>query len=449
MDELFPIFLKLGGRRCLVVGGGPVAESKAESLLRCGGEVRVVAAEVTGAIRRAAEQGRLNWEQRSFASSDLSGIFLVVAATSSPELHKRIFREAQQQGVLCNAVDEPERCDFYYPAVVRRGPLQIVISTGGRSPLLAQRLREELEQQFGPEYQPWVEQLGRRREELFALNMPSEERRAMLKDLASESALEAFRDRQRPRDESAKGKIYFLGAGPGDPDLLTVKGRQILSEAEVVLHDALVPPEILRLAPADALIQDVGKRCGQQSITQQEIHALLIRHASAGKKVVRLQGGDPLIFGRAGEEITALQEAGLEFEIVPGVTAASAAAAAAQIALTDRRLASKLVFLSVHRREGEFEGDLRTFAAADATLAIYMPGSDYARVSQALRDAGLDGNTPCLIVSQVSTPQQIVYRSEISSLASLPALPPPALLIVGAVAAAPQSEVSLAREALA
>lgn len=236
------------------------------------------------------------------------------------------------------------------------------------------------------------------------------------------------------------GKVYFVGAGPGDPELLTRKAWEILTSAEIVLHDALVAPEILRLAPAGATLCNVGKRCGTKSITQEEIHALLIGHASDGKRVVRLQGGDPGIFGRVGEEIDVLRVAGVEFEVVPGVTAASAAAAAAGIPLTDRRLASKVIFLSAHRRaagfeQEEFEQELRSLPASGATYVIYMPGADYAKVARQLGAAGIDPEMPCLIVSQASTPAQLIYRGKLSSLIETPSLPTPALLIVGAVAA--------------
>jgi uroporphyrin-III C-methyltransferase len=238
------------------------------------------------------------------------------------------------------------------------------------------------------------------------------------------------------------GKVYFVGAGPGDPELLTRKAWEILASAEIVLHDALVSPEILRLAPAGATLCNVGKRCGKTSITQEEIHGLLIGHASAGKTVVRLQGGDPVIFGRAGEEIEALRDAGVEFEIVPGVTAASAAAAAAGISLTDRRHASKVIFLSAHRRTGEFEQELRSLPPSGATYVIYMPGTDYAKVARELGAAGIDPEMPCLIVSQASTPAQLIYRGKLASLIETPSLPTPALLIVGAVAATADLEMA-------
>ncbi len=440
MDELFPLFLKLAGRRCLIVGGGLVAEAKMQGLLRCGAEVRVVAPEAAPGIREAAIAGRVVWDERPFLPSDLAGVFLVVAATNSAELHEEIFRRCQQAGILCNAVDEPERCDFYYPAVVRRGALQLAISTGGHSPFLAQRLRRELEERFGPEYGPWLEEIGQQRRELFQADISPESRRAILKELSSERAFADFQAREKSAAESAPGRVYFVGAGPGDPDLLTRKAWSVLRSADVVLHDALVSPQILSIVPAGAILCNVGKRCGAKSITQEEIHALLIGYASAAKRVVRLQGGDPLIFGRAGEEISAVREAGVDFEVIPGVTAASAAAASAQIALTDRRDASQIIFLSAHRREGEFERDLKSVPRTGATLVIYMPGSNYERLARALRDAGISGETACLIVSQASGPQESIYRTDLASLTSVPAPPAPALLIVGAVAAAAKAE---------
>ena len=440
MDELFPLFLKLAGRQCLVVGGGAVAEAKIQSLVRCGASVRVVAPEATPGIRQAAGSGQIVWDARPFLPSDLEGVFLVVGATNSPELHEEIFRLCQGAGILCNMVDEPDRCDFYYPAVVRRGPLQVAISTAGHSPLLAQRLRQELEEQIAPEYGPWVEQIGRQRRELFRPNISSENRRSILKELSSERAFADFKVSQNSGESG--GKAYFVGAGPGNPDLLTRKAWNVLRSADVVLHDALVSSEVLSIAPAGAVLCDVGKRCGAKSITQEEIHALLIGYASTAKTVVRLQGGDPLIFGRAGEEISALRDAGVDFEVVPGVTAASAAAARAQIALTDRRVASQLIFLSAHRREGEFERDLKSVPPNGATLVIYMPGRDYQRLVRALRGAGISDEAPCLIVSQASSPGESIYRSDLASLADVPVPPTPALVIVGAVAAAAKAEAS-------
>ena len=202
--ELFPIFLKIEARRCLVVGAGPVAESKVASLVRAGADVHVIAPAATRAIREAARAGKIVWEQRAYVPSDLAGVFLAVAATSSRGLHEQIFRQAQRKGILCNAVDEPEHCDFYYPAVVRRGPLQIAISTSGQVPALAQRLRQELERQFGPEYGPWTAKIGRARSKLLARKVSPGKRRALLHELSGERAFQEFRDRKvRNRGKSA------------------------------------------------------------------------------------------------------------------------------------------------------------------------------------------------------------------------------------------------------
>jgi uroporphyrin-III C-methyltransferase/precorrin-2 dehydrogenase/sirohydrochlorin ferrochelatase len=427
-EELFAAFLKLSGRQCLVVGAGRIAESKIDSLVRCGAEVRVIAPEATAAVQEAARAGAIVWEQRTFRPSDLAGVFLVVAATSSRQLHEQIFAQAQRDGILCNAVDEPERCDFYYPAVVRRGPLQIAVSTSGRAPALAAEIRKQLEAQFGAAYGPWTEEIGRTRSRLLAGNASPEERLATLQELCA-----AGPPSEAGGPGAAVGKVYFVGAGPGDPDLLTRKAWKLLQSAGVVLHDALVSPEILQLAGPQTELIDAGKRCGKRSVTQEQIHEQLIAQARAGRMVVRLQGGDPLVFGRAGEEMAALRAAGIEFEVVPGVTSASAAAAAAQVSLTNRKLASKLIFLSAHRRQGDFAADWASVARRDATLAIYMPGSHYQRIAGELLAAGLPPTTPCVIVSQASTPRQLILRLELGSLPELPQPPSPALLLVGEV----------------
>ena len=234
------------------------------------------------------------------------------------------------------------------------------------------------------------------------------------------------------------GKVYLVGAGPGDPELLTVKAYRLLREADVVLHDDLVNPAILELASPAAQIVNVGKRCGRRDITQPEINSRMVEHARAGLAVVRLKGGDPLVFGRAGEEMEALREAEVEFEVVPGVTAAFAAAAAAGIPLTDRRLASSLVFLTGHVAADKDHRGHSGWPALDspeATLVIYMPGSDYAQMASQLRAAGVAAETPCLIVSKASSGDEEVHLATLKTLPESPQLPSPKLLIVGAVAA--------------
>ena len=228
-------------------------------------------------------------------------------------------------------------------------------------------------------------------------------------------------------------KVYLVGAGPGDPELLTLKAARILREADVVLHDDLVSEAILSRVAASAYLINVGKRCGTKSITQPEIHLKMIAFSRQGLSVVRLKAGDPLIFGRAGEEMTALRQAEVEFEIVPGVTSALGSAAAAEISLTDRRASSSVVFVSGHHAEGNDAPDWAALAALRATLVIYMPGRSHGFIVEKLRSAGLSSETPCAIVSRATTPEEKTYITNLNHLAEAPALPAPTLLIVGDV----------------
>jgi len=229
------------------------------------------------------------------------------------------------------------------------------------------------------------------------------------------------------------GKVYLVGAGPGDPDLLTRKALRLLSTADAVLHDDLIGPEILRLIPASAQVYRVGKRCGKKKISQEEINFLLVALAQSGRRVVRLKSGDPLIFGRAGEEMEALRRANIPFEVVPGVTSALGAAAAAQIPLTHRRASSALVFITAHQALGSEAADWNKLAGSGATLVIYMPGHNYSALAAKLKGAGLSAETPCAIVSQATTPTQRTYRSTIAELHCAPHLAAPTLLVVGEV----------------
>jgi uroporphyrin-III C-methyltransferase len=238
------------------------------------------------------------------------------------------------------------------------------------------------------------------------------------------------------------GKVFLVGAGPGDPELLTIKEIRILQAADVVLHDDLISPQILEFAPKSAHLRSVGKRCGRKSIQQQEINALMVAFASFGLKVVRLKGGDPLLFGRAGEEIDALRAANVAFEIVPGVTSASASAAALDISLTHRDKASAVVFLTSHQAPGNSASEWQTYVRSGATLAIYMPGFDYAQTAARLLSAGIGQETPCAIISQASRPKQQIYRTTIRNLSGAPKLPAPTLLLVGDVVQSANANVS-------
>jgi len=444
--SLLPIFVKLRDRLVVVVGGGAVAEGKIEGLFAAEARVRVVAPQVTPAIGQWIAQGKVEWRAKKFAPSDLEGAYLVIAATSEPGVNEAVFSEADAQGILCNAVDDIEHCHFYYGSVVQRGNLQIAISTNGRSPALAQRLRLQLEKQFGPEYELWLEWLGATRELLRAGDGGADSRKVLLHHLASQSMFDRFFSGGATTACEAgtgMGKVYLVGAGPGDPELLTVKAARLLARAGIVFHDSLVSREILDLIARDAEVIDVGKRCGQKLLTQDEINSLLVFAAANHDFVIRLKGGDPLIFGRAGEEIEALRSAGVDFEVVSGITAALGAAAAAGISLTDRRAASQVAITTFSRGT---EGGTMDWGAvtSSTTLALYMPGPDYAEVAQRLREGGLPDDLPCVIVSNATGAEQQIRWTSVARLAQEEKLPAPALMIVGRVASRKVREISKA-----
>ena len=452
--SLFPIFVKLEGRAVLVVGAGAVGESKIASLLSARASITIVAPHATSAIAEWANAGKLQWRAREFQPSDLDGMALVIAAVPA-SVAKVVFGEARGRGILCNSVDDPDNCDFYYPAVVNRGDLQIAISTAGHSPALAQRLRQELELQFGPDYAEWVQQLGEARRDLFATEMDPDARRRQLHQLASEKPAAGPKGPARrtsrfggqegpalrteglpPRSATSSregGMVYLVGAGPGDPELLTLKALRILGQADVVLHDDLLTPDILELIPATARVECVGKRHNERQVTQHDINTRMCKYAAAGQTVVRLKGGDGAIFGRASEEMDALRAAGIPYSIIPGVTAASGAAAAAGVSLTDRRLGSALVFLTAQRCKGNPPPNWKAVAELGGAAAIYMPGGHEADLARELVEGGLDPATPCFVVARASRPDQQVIETTVGELPKVPRMPAPALLLIGVV----------------
>jgi uroporphyrin-III C-methyltransferase/precorrin-2 dehydrogenase/sirohydrochlorin ferrochelatase len=435
--SLLPVFLKLDGRPGLLVGAGNVALEKIGSLLVTGLRLRVIAPQANAEIRRLASDGRLEWVERKFDPADLDGNFVAIAATDDPEVNATVYREAVRRGILTNSVDDPPHCDFYFGSVVRRGPLQIAISTAGESPAVAQRIRREIDEHLSTDIGPWLTELGKLRREILATLPPGEERKALLHQLAqrqffepdspSSSYLEGSTDGQPHQDIG--GKVFLVGAGPGDPDLLTVKALRLIQSADVILHDDLVTPAILELAPPRAEVVNVGKRCGTKSITQEEIHALMIAHANSGRRVVRLKCGDPLIFGRAAEEMVALTEAGVAFEVVPGITAAFAAAAAIPCSLTDRNAASNVIFSTGHHAQSHNHAPVPKLE--DATRIVYMPGRDLSLLALEWLQEGLPANFPCAIVSHAAQPGQQVQRTTLGELGKARPTHSPSLLIAG------------------
>ena len=433
--SLLPIFLQLDGRTGLLVGAGAVALDKICSLLKTGVRLRVVAPEAREEIRALAAEGKLEWVPRAFVPNDLDGMFLAIAATSAPEVNAVVYHTAVERGVLCNSVDDIPHCDFFFGSVVQRGSLQIAVSTSGESPAMAQRLRREIDAQLPQDIGPWLTQLGDLRREVLAIHPAGENRKALLHQLAqrqlceSESCPSRILAHAPPRPNiSSEGKVYLVGAGPGDPDLLTLRALRLIQSAHIILHDDLVPQAILSHA-LQAEIINVGKRCGQKSITQQEINALMIVHVRASRTVVRLKSGDPLIFGRAAEEMAALREAGVAFEVVPGITAAFAAAAAVQFSLTDRHSASSVIFSTGHHAQSHNNAPLP--AKEDATRVVYMPGRDLKLLAAEWIAEGLPADLPCALVSHAAQPDQQVRCTTLAALGDEAPLATPSLLLAG------------------
>ncbi|HEY1903152.1 MAG TPA: siroheme synthase CysG [Terracidiphilus sp.] len=450
--SMLPIFLKLDGRNCLLVGAGSVALDKIGSLLGAGVRLRVIAPDAQHEIRQLAHEGKLEWIERRFQVADLDGNFLVVAAADLPEVNAAVYRGCVERNILCNSVDDIPNCDFFFGSVVSRGNLQIAISTSGESPAVAQRLRREIDAQLPEDMGAWLEALGGLRREVLETHPRGEARKSLLHRLAQlplcdsafcpsrQMALAPLEKNGSPDADVARsgahagskarrGSVSLVGAGPGDPDLLTVKAVRLIQSADVILHDDLVPEAILELASRSAEVLNVGKRCGSKTITQDEINALMIAHARANRSVVRLKSGDPLIFGRAAEEMTALTEAGIAFQIVPGITAAFAAAAAIGCSLTDRGGASNVTFSTGHHAQSHNHSPVPEIE--DTTRVVYMPGRDLHLLAQEWLDRGLPPDFPCAVISRAAQTGQEIQYTTLAELGSLAATAAPSLLIAG------------------
>jgi uroporphyrin-III C-methyltransferase/precorrin-2 dehydrogenase/sirohydrochlorin ferrochelatase len=441
--SMLPIFLNLAGRRCLLVGAGNVALEKLGALLKTGLRLTVVAPDAKVEVKQLAGRGEIQWVQREFNEFDLDGNFLVITATDSAQVNVAVYRGCVERNIICNSVDDIPNCDFYFGSVVSRGDLQIAISTAGESPAVAQRLRREIDQALPENLGAWLGHLGRLRREVLEIHPRSDGRKALLHQLAQRSLCESVscpsrKLARRPlavtpgleaKQKIPRGTVYLVGAGPGDPDLLTVKAARLIGEAEVILHDDLVPDAILDLASLGAEVVNVGKRCGKKNITQEQINALMVQYAQADRSVVRLKSGDPLIFGRATEELTALAEAGVRFEIVPGITSAFAAAAAIQRSLTDRNSASNLIFSTGHHAQSHNQSPLPRLE--DATRVVYMPGRDLTLLAAEWLDEGLPADFPCVVVSRAGQPGQQVQSTTLAALGDCEPAIAPSLLLAG------------------
>lgn len=449
-SPLFPVFADLRGRAVLVVGGGGVAQRKVAALLEAGAKVRVGAPDLTTALERMADGGRIEHVAGRFEPEWLHGTWLVIAATDDDTVNRAVAEAAEARRVWVNVVDDAETSSVQIPARVERGPLQIAISSGGGAPMLARHLREQLESSLDASLAALARLLSRERERIRTRHPRIGERRQFFDRLLAGPVprllqqgrhLAAEREFSVALGEEAgspRGSVALVGAGPGDPGLLTLRALRVLNEADVILHDRLVSNEVLQLARRDAERIEVGKQAGNHHATQEQIHALMLKHARAGKRVVRLKGGDPFVFGRGGEELEVLRAHGIEYEVVPGITAALACAAYAGVPLTHRDHAQSVRLVTAHCKDSLDTLDWASLAQERQTLAVYMGVAGLDALGERLIAHGRAATTPFALVENGSRGQQRVVTGPLSGLADRArahAVQSPALLIVGEVAA--------------
>lgn len=448
---LFPLFADVSGRPVLVVGGGSVARRKVTALMEAGAQVIVGAPALDTELARLAQRGDIRHIVGTFDPNWLNGAWLAIAATDLPAVNRAVAVAGEARRIWVNVVDDAVQSSVQVPSRIERGPVQIAISSGGGAPMLARHLREQLEVQLDESIGALATLLTRLRgrirvrltdlharrhffERVLASRVPTLLRRGNA--AAAEQALLAQLD--EAANTPATGRVALVGAGPGDAGLLTLRALRLLNEADVILHDRLVSADVLALARRDAERIEVGKQAGHHHVTQDQIHALMLEHARAGKRVVRLKGGDGFVFGRGGEELEVLRAHGIDYEVVPGITAALACGAYAGIPLTHRDHAQSVRFVTAHSKDSDDTLDWQALAAERQTLAVYMGVAGLERMRDRLIAHGRDPATPVALVENGSRPEQRVVVGTLDRLPHLArehAVQSPALLVLGEVAA--------------
>ena len=446
----FPIFLKLQNSPCLVVGGGDVATRKTEQLLKADAKVTVIAPKINAALKKFAEDQQIIIIERGYEQTDIELMELVIAATDDSDLNNKIARHAKSKQILINVVDNPDAGTFIVPSVIDRSPVMIAVSTGGASPVLARLLRARLETLIPANYGKLASLISRFRETVKSKFFSIKERRRFWEQLLQGPVAEllyAGQDQkalnllekqltaESPAIESG-GEVYLVGGGPGDPDLLTFRALRLMQQADVVLYDRLVASDIVNLVRKDAERIYVGKERDKHTLPQEEINQLLVDLAKQGKRVLRLKGGDPFIFGRGGEEIDLLSENNIPFQIVPGITAASGCASYAGIPLTHRDHAQSCLFITGHLKDGTMNLNWSALVQPQQTLAVYMGTHGIEILSRELIKHGLSESTPAAIIQQGTTSVQQTYITTVKDLPDIPKqndIKPPSMIIIGDV----------------
>ncbi len=451
--DFLPVFLNVRDRRTVVVGGGAVAARKTELLLRSGARVTVIAPRVTSAFATLLETQRVEHRSERFAPSALVGAVVVIAATDQPSVNAAVAEAARARNIPVNVVDDLEQSTFIVPAMVDRDPVIVAVGTSGNAPVLARYVRERIEALLHPQLGELAALAGRwRRRVAKTLRTVLERRRFWERVFAGpvathalagregEAELELRRELKRAEARRAirVGEVYIVGAGPGDPDLLTLKAARLLQQADVVLYDRLISEAVLDRARRDAERIYVGKEAGRHHLTQEQTQQLTIELALQGKRVCRLKGGDPFVFGRGGEELQALIAHRIPVTVVPGITAALGAAACSGIPLTHRDHAHSVTFVTGHPREGGEAPDWRELARPGQTVVFYMGLAQLRSMIAGLAAAGAPPTLPAAVIERATLPDQRVIAGTLASLADqveAAQVRSPALLIVGEVVA--------------
>ncbi len=448
--DFLPIFLRLKHRPCLVVGGGEIAARKVDLLRRVEADITLVAPDLCSELQTLAGEGTINWHQGKFQADDLGDSVLVIAATADSAVNRTVFELAHNRNLPVNVVDQPQLCSFIFPSIVDRSPVVVAVSTGGASPVLARLLRTRLETMIPGGYGRLAQMLAGYRNAVKQRIKAGPARRRFWENLLNGALPElifAGRDKQARElmqqhldDDSltsqTQGEVYLVGAGPGDPDLLTFRALRLMQMADVVLYDRLVSAEIMDLVRRDAERIYVGKKRDFHAVRQEEISHLMADLAQQGKRVLRLKGGDPFIFGRGGEEIAVLAEKGLQFQVVPGITAAAGCASYSGIPLTHRDYAHSVMFVAGYLKDGEPDLDWQRLTAPKQTIVIYMGLMGLPILCQRLVEYGLPADLPVAIIEQGTTVRQRVLTGTLTTLPGIVSqteLHAPTLVIVGEV----------------
>ncbi len=448
--DFLPVFMNVRDRHCLVVGAGDVAGRKIRLLLQAGARVHVVAPHSAADVAAMMARGEISYREGPFEAGDLDDAMLVIAATNDSAVNEQVSTLARQANIPVNVVDAPKLCSFILPSIIDRSPVMLAVSSGGSSPVLARLLKARLESLIPGSYGRLAQLVAGYRQAIRERFRDSNQRRKFWEKVLQGPVTELMFSGQEASARQAleqavekgeawvddRGEVYLVGAGPGDPDLLTFRALRLLQQADVVVYDRLVSQPILEMARKDADRIYVGKRRNDHALPQEEINQLLVRLAREGKRVLRLKGGDPFVFGRGGEEIDTLMDNGIFFQVVPGVTAASGCAAYAGIPLTHRDHAQSVVFATGHLKDGSIDLNWQALVQKNQTIVFYMGLTGIKIICEKLVEHGMAASTPVALVERGTTVDQKVYTG---TLADMPQrvereeIQPPTLIIVGDV----------------